>query len=90
MDKYLEKLIAELGVAINEAINNSEEVNEVMERIRATGNEVLLAVDATIPLPKPASENAAPYLSIEDRLREISQEDRQFLRSLKIKFDTDD
>ncbi len=48
MDMHLEKLITELGEAIKEAIHNSEEVNEIMERIRVTGNEILLAVDATI------------------------------------------
>jgi hypothetical protein len=95
LDENLEKLIRELGEAINEAINESEEIHEAMERIRATGNDVLLILEATIAFKdKPAGdEEAQPGfrdISIEQRLSEISYEDRQFLKSLNIKFDNDD
>ena len=95
MDEKLEKLIRELGEAINEAINDSEEIHEAMERIRATGNDVLLVLEATIAFKeKPASdEEAQPGfrdIPVEQRLAEISYEDRQFLKSLNIKFDNDE
>ncbi len=95
MDENLEKLIRELGESINNAINESEEIHEAMERIRATGNDVLLVLEATIAFKdKPASEEEAQTdfreIPVEQRLAEISQEDRQFLRSLNIKFDNDD
>lgn len=91
MDKHLEKLLSELGEAINDAIQRSDEVSDVMERIRATGNDILLAVEATIALAEPNDESSQfREIPIEERLQQISAEDKQFLRSLKIKFDHDE
>lgn len=92
MDNHLEKLLTELGEAINDAIQRSDVVSDVMERIRATGNDILLAVEATIALPEQATDEPSQFreIPIEERLKEISAEDRQFLRSLKIKFDHDE
>jgi hypothetical protein len=95
LDEYLEKLIRELGDAINNAVQESEEVNEALERIRAAGHEVLLVLEATIAFkdkPADAEEEQIPFreVSIEERLADISHEDRQFLRSLNIKFDKDE
>jgi len=95
LDENLEKLIRKLGEAINDAINESEEIHESMERIRATGADVMLILEATIAFKeKPAAtEEEQPKfreISIEQRLSEISYEDRQFLKSLNIKFDTDE
>lgn len=94
MDEYLQKLVKELGEAINDSINNSDSVNEALERIRATGNDVLLVLEATIAFKeKPADEaDDQPVLedvAAEDRLNDLSHEDKQFLRSLKIKFDNE-
>lgn len=95
LDEKLEKLIRELGEAINDAINESEEIHEAMERIRATGNEVMLVLEATIAFKEaPASDEEEQVkfrdIPVEQRLAEISHEDRQFLRSLNIKFDNDE
>jgi len=97
LDENLEKLIRELGEAINDAINESEEIHEAMERIRATGNDVMLILEATIAFKeKPEADKekeeqpAFRDISVEQRLAEISYEDRQFLRSLNIKFDNDE
>ena len=95
MDENLEKLIRELGEAINDAINESEEIHEAMERIRASGADVMLILEATIAFKdKPAAEEEEKpkfrEISIEQRLAEISFEDRQFLKSLNIKFDNED
>jgi hypothetical protein len=92
-------LIRELGEAINDAINESEEIHEAMERIRASGADVMLILEATIafkdkPVDKPVAEDEERpkfrEISIEQRLAEISHEDRQFLKSLNIKFDNDE
>ena len=57
MDENLEKLIRELGEAINDAINESDEIHEAMERIRASGADVMLILEATIAFKeKPATE----------------------------------
>lgn len=98
MDENLEKLIRELGETINNAINESEEIHEAMERIRATGNDVMLVLEATIAFkekPDSGEDNGEAQpgykeIPVEQRLAEISQEDRQFLRSLNIKFDNDE
>jgi hypothetical protein len=95
LDENLERLIRELGEAINDAINESEEIHEAMERIRASGADVMLILEATIAFKeKPAAEEEEKPkfrdISIEQRLAEISFEDRQFLKSLNIKFDNDE
>lgn len=95
MDENLEKLIRKLGDAINDAINESEEIHEAMEQIRASGADVMLILEATIAFKeKPAAEEEEKPkfrdISIEQRLAEISYEDRQFLKSLNIKFDNDE
>jgi hypothetical protein len=96
LDENLERLIRELGEAINDAINESEEIHEAMERIRASGADVMLILEATIAFKeKPAAEEEEERpkfrdISIEQRLAEISNEDRQFLKSLNIKFDNDE
>ena len=96
MDENLERLIRELGEAINDAINESEEIHEAMERIRASGADVMLILEATIAFKeKPVAEEDEERpkfreISIEQRLAEISHEDRQFLKSLNIKFDNEE
>ncbi|HEY8461835.1 MAG TPA: hypothetical protein VIM99_15705, partial [Blastocatellia bacterium] len=74
MDENLERLIRELGEAINEAINESEEIHEAMERIRATGAEVMLILEATIAFKeKPVSEAVSEAVDEErPRFRDIS------------------
>ncbi len=93
MDKYLENQLNELGEAINDAIQESPDVQKILERIRATGNEVMLAIEASITKneePPELSLKQPRKISIEDRLKEISNEDRKFLQSLNIKFDSDE
>ena len=95
MDENLEKLIRKLGDAINDAINESEEIHEAMEQIRASGADVMLILEATIAFKeKPSAEEEEKpkfrEISIEQRLAEVSYEDRQFLKSLNIKFDNDE
>ena len=95
LDEYLQKLIRELGEAINDAVQESEDVHHALERIRAAGHEVLLVLEATIAFKdKPAQGEEELHvfkeISIEERLAGISKEDRQFLKSLNIKFDKDE
>lgn len=95
MDKHLEKLIRALGEAINDTVNESAEVNTAMERIRAAGYDVFLVLEATIAFNEKTAESQGEALTLkatplEERLAEISDEDRRFLRALKIKFDNDE
>jgi len=95
LDEHLQKLIKELGEAINDAVQESEEVNNALERIRAAGHEILLVLEATIAFKdRPADKADEPTtfneISVEERLAHISHEDRLFLKSLNIKFDNDE
>jgi hypothetical protein len=95
LDEYLQKLVKELGEAINSSINESESVNDALDRIRATGNEVFLVLEATIAFKEKPAERAdepIPFsdIPVEQRITEISHEDRQFLKSLKIKLEDDE
>ena len=90
MDDYLQKLLKELGEAINRALEDSDDIAEARERIRDAGHEVYLVLEATIVLGD-LQEDAKPQpaISVEQRLSQISHEDKQFLKSLNIKFDDD-
>lgn len=95
MDEYLQKLVRELGEAINSSINESPSINDLLDRIRATGNEVFLVLEATIAFKEKTEVHQAeplPFSDVppEERFDEISHEDRQFLRSLNIRFDSDE
>lgn len=98
VEEDLEKLVRELGEAINQAINDSDEVEEAMERLRNAGHDIMLVLEATVAFRVKStekdekSESSTPdqEISVEDRLADISHEDRQFLKSLNIKFDNEE
>ena len=91
MDDYMKKLVRELGEAINRALEDSDDIAEARERIREAGNEVYLVLEATIVLGDLQEDTKAyPAVTVEQRLSEISHEDKQFLKSLNIKFDNDE
>lgn len=91
MDDYLQKLLKELGEAINRTLEESDDIAEARERIRDAGHEVYLVLEATIVLGD-LQEESQPFssLSVEQRLAEFSHEDKQFLKGLNIKLDNDD
>jgi hypothetical protein len=92
LDDYLQKLVKELGEAINRALEDSDDIAEARERIREAGHEVYLVLEATIVLGdlQDDAPTVRTQLSVEQRLAEISHEDKQFLKSLNIKFDNDE
>lgn len=93
MDDYVQKLVRELGEAINRALEDSDDIAEARERLRDAGHEVYLMLEATIVLGDVLpEEDRQPFsnVSVEQRLAEISHEDKQFLKSLNIRFDNDE
>ena len=92
MDDYLQKLLQELGEAINRALEDSDDIAQARERLRDAGHEVYLMLEATIVIGDVQEEPSrnAPRVSVEQRLAEMSYEDKQFLKSLNIKLDNDD
>jgi hypothetical protein len=86
VDDELKKLMKELGEAINQSVAESDEISDVMSRIKAGGYDVFLVLEATIGFNQrsgksEASEAKEPQSSGE---LEITSQDVNFLRSLRI------
>jgi hypothetical protein len=94
LDENFRRLVKELGYAINESLADSEQVSEVMGRIRAAGYDLFLILEVTIGFNKRGETNllhrqklaAAQHHEADFRL---TNQDAQFLRSLKISVDQD-
>lgn len=93
MDEQLKKLTQELGQAIDEAINESPHVKELTEKLRQAGYETMLMVEATICFARRQQTlggNDAKSKEAEKLVEMMSNDDLQFLRSLKISIDNAD
>jgi hypothetical protein len=92
MDEHLEKLIRDLGEAINHAVDESEDIRAALERIRACGHDIIFVLEATFAYREREGDAPPAFreISVEQRLAEISREDRQFLKSLNIRFDNEE
>ncbi len=82
MDQKLERLMKQLGEAINESISDSEQIAEVIGRIKTGGYDIFVVLEATVGFNKreedaPVSRGGAPELR-------ISPQDARFLKSLRI------
>lgn len=76
----------ELGEAINQAVADSDPISDVMARIKASGNDVFLVLEATIGFNQ--RDGSGEIESNKDfnpsGELEITSQDQQFLRSLRI------
>ena len=76
----------ELGEAINQAVADSDRISDVMARIKASGNDVFLVLEATIGFNQ--RDGSGEIESNKDfnpsGELEITSQDQQFLRSLRI------
>jgi len=94
LDENFRRLVKELGYAINESLADSEQVSEVMGRIRAAGYDLFLILEVTIGFNKRGETNLlhrqklAPGEHRESDFH-LTNQDEQFLRSLKISVDQD-
>ena len=86
MDQELKKLMKELGEAINQAVAESDQISEVMSRIKAGGHDVFLVLEATIGFNQRegAAESASQNSSSPSGKLEITSQDLKFLRSMRI------
>jgi len=88
VDSKLKSMMKELGEAINQSISDSEEIAEVISRIKAGGYDVFLVLEATIGFnqrerdeePALANRTSPPQF-------EITGQDAKFLKSLRISVD---
>ena len=92
LDDNFKHLIKELGQAINESLADSENISNVMGRIRAAGYDLFLVLEVTIGFNKQGESGTVHRqdLTTEKSARPdapgflLTSEDTQFLRSLKI------
>jgi len=95
LDENFKRLVKELGQAINESLADSESVSGVMGRIRAAGYDLFLILEVTIGFNKRGEasllhrQKFAPGQHPEAEFH-LTNQDAQFLRSLKISVDKED
>lgn len=93
MDPQLKQLMKELGDAINESLSDSEQISEVVSRIKEGGYDIFLVLEATIGVSKQGEKNSdktslVTTMSSNPELK-VSDQDLKFLKSLRIKIDED-
>jgi len=93
VDQHLKQLMKELGEAINESLADSEQIAEVVSKIKDGGYDIFLVLEATIGVSKPG-EKSGDKTSLVTTLTsnpefKISEQDLKFLKSLRIKIEGD-
>jgi hypothetical protein len=86
VDDELKKLMKELGEAINQSVAESDQIPEVMARIKAGGYDVFLVLEATIGFNPRDGARGTPQQTEHTSSGEldITSQDLKFLRSLRI------
>jgi hypothetical protein len=79
----------ELGAAINDTLSNSERIGEAIAKIRSSGFDVFLVLEATIGFNKRQEDGGEEYSRAYDGDTQlnITSQDVKFLKSLKISID---
>lgn len=81
-------MMKELGEAINQSISDSEEIAEVISRIKAGGYDVFLVLEATIGFnQREEEEEPARFHRKSPPDFELTGQDTKFLKSLRISAD---
>jgi pentose-5-phosphate-3-epimerase len=91
VDQQLKQLMKELGDAINESLSDSEQIAEVVSRIKDGGYDIFLVLEATIGVSKQGDKTSdktslVTTLSTNPQFK-ISDQDLKFLKSLRIKIE---
>ena len=84
MDQQLKQLMKELGEAINESLADSEQIAEVVSKIKDSGYDIFLVLEATIGVSKPGEKSGRQDSSLVTTLTtnpefKISDQDLKFL-----------
>lgn len=97
MNTRLKKLIKELGDAINGSLAESQEIAQVIAKIKEEGYDVFLVLEATLGFNRhdeEASSGSGELVGSRRRSSEpqfsITAHDVRFLKSLRISVDNDD
>jgi len=87
-DERLKRLTEELGAALNDSLSESEQIAEVIAKIRAGGYDVSLVLNATIAIKKREEEPVRHAVRANDRLESsFNAQDIKFLKSMHISVD---
>lgn len=94
VDQQLKQLMKELGEAINESLSDSEQIGEVVSRIKEGGYDIFLVLEATIGVSKQGEQptdktSLVTTLSTNPEFK-INEQDLKFLKSLRIKIDKEE
>jgi hypothetical protein len=88
VDPQLQKLMKQLGDAINESLSDSEQIARVISKIKAGGYDVFLVLEATIGFNKLDNEEEQRPSLVKTAANspelKISPQDVKFLKSLRI------
>ena len=92
MDAQLKKLMKELGDAINESLADSDQISEVVTRIKDGGYDIFLVLEATIGFSKQGektgeSEQTTIVTRSSAGALGLNEHDHKFLKSLRIKIE---
>ncbi len=80
----------ELGEAINQSISDSDEIAEVISRIKAGGYDVFLVLEATIGFNQREAEEEPTLASRKSPPDfQLTSQDAKFLKSLRISADNE-
>jgi len=89
VDQQLKQLMKELGEAINESLSDSEEIAEVVSRIKDGGYDIFLVLEATIGVSKqgekPTDKTSLVTTITTNPEFKVNDQDVKFLKSLRIK-----
>jgi hypothetical protein len=93
VDQQLKQLMKELGEAINESLADSEQIADVVSRIKEGGYDIFLVLEATIGVSRPGEKSPektamVTTLSSNPELK-VSDQDLKFLKSLRIRIEDD-
>lgn len=87
MDKRLKIMMKELGDAINNSLSDSEQIADVMSRIKDGGYDVFVLLEATIGFNQHDEDDAGEELmetSQSSARLNVTSQDLKFLKSLRI------
>jgi len=94
LDENLKHLMKELGTAINDTLSNSDRISEAIAKIRSSGYDVFLVLEATIGFNRrldTVADEPAEFAGIDGEAElNITSQDVKFLKSLKISIDDRD
>ena len=92
VDQQLKQLMKELGEAINESLAESDQIADVVSRIKDGGYDIFLVLEATIGVSRPGEKtdksSMVTTLTSNPELK-VSDQDVKFLKSLRIKIEDD-